>query len=316
MSAISLWNEQSPDAVSVAMLIKAYLRHLKRRSLSGDVSVGHYENVEGDLRRYSAFMGDKLVADCRQFDLTEWLKANPNWKSVHSQKRAISSVLSCFAWGADEEEGPLIDRNPYRSPKKLKGKPALPRRPALKEEYRALMLVGSLPLRKALLMLWRTGCRTCELRGMRWEDVVWGEHPHIRLEHHKTVRRTGTARIIPLSPAVVRFLRWMQKSRNTGHIFLNCDNTPWTKSAFTHHLRRYARLIGLDNGVTTNITGYCLRHSYACAAVEGGATFEQVADQLGNSAEVVRKVYASHTRRHLGYMIEIAAKIARNRRGK
>jgi site-specific recombinase XerC len=62
------------------------------------------------------------------------------------------------------------------------------------------------------------------------------------------------------------------------------------------------------------LTAYCVRHSFACEAIESGDTYERVADRLGNSAEVVRKIYASHTRQHIDYLCKTAKEDAERRK--
>lgn len=317
MSALSLFAEQpSSDPISVAALIAAYTKSLDRRKKTGGLSEEHVENCKRNLRNFQKFVGyDRLIRNCRQYDLTEWLLANPSWKSLHTKKQAVGAVLVCFAWGADDEEGQMIDRNPYRLPKSLKGVMPPPRRPALESEYLALIREGSRPLRWALFFMWWTGARTCEMREVTWCEVHFGAEPHIRLERHKTWKKTGRPRIIALNPVAAKFLLWLRGHSVGDQVFQNCDGGKWDRHTFARHLRRTARRIGLDDDSTVrNVSGYCLRHSFACAAVETGSTFEQVADQLGNSAEVVRKIYASSTREHLGYMSRVANEIA-DRRG-
>lgn len=316
-SAIALFQQPSSDPVTVELLIQAYTTSLDRRQKTGDLSADHVQNCKRDLRNFSDFVGDRLVADCRQFDLTEWLRHNEkNWKSQHTKQRAISAVIGCFRWGADDEEGCMIDRCPYRFPKVLKGKIAEPRRPATEEEYKALMQEGSKPLRRALWFLWHAGARTCEMREARKTDVNL-EEGYIRLEKHKNRKKTGKARIIPLTAVVTRFLRWLMRQSDSKFLFTNSDGCQWTRRAWCAHFRRACDRIGLDaDDVGKRLTAYGFRHSFACQAIESGDTYERVADRLGNSAEVVRKIYASHTRQHISYLTKAAEEDAKRRKTK
>jgi integrase len=61
---------------------------------------------------------------------------------------------------------------------------------------------------------------------MRWADVRFDE-ASVVLREHKTARKTGRPRVIPLVPTVVKLLRWMRSHRDAmfsgdqGHVFLN-----------------------------------------------------------------------------------------------
>jgi integrase len=319
MSAIALFQQPSSDPVTIAGLIRAYTTDLDRREKTGDLSTDHVANCKRDLRNFAEFLGDtRLVQDCRQYDLTEWLRHNDkNWKSQHTKQRAISAVVGCFRWGADDEEGAMIDKNPYRFPKILKGKPAEPRRPALESEFKALMKGGSRPLRNALFFMWHTGVRTCEMREMTWNDVNLNnpDKSYVTLEKHKNRKKTGRARLIPMEPMVHRFMVWLKRQSKSRYCFTNCDGGQWNRHTWCKHFRRHCVRLGLDADDTAkNLTAYCVRHSFACEAIESGDTYERVADRLGNSAEVVRKIYASHTRQHIDYLCKTAKEDAERRK--
>lgn len=313
MAAVALFQQPSSDPITVRDLILAYCTSLDRRLRTKDVTADHVANCKRDLANFQAFVGpDKLVMNCHQFDLTEWLRANPNWKSQHTRQRAVNAVIGCFRWGADDEEGQMIDRNPYRLPKILKATPPQPRRPAEEAEYRALFRASPV-LRPALFFLWHTGARTCEMREMTWGDVFLGEFPHVRLDEHKTSRKTGKPRIIALNPVAAKFLAWLKARSKSKWVFVNADGGKWSRNSWCKRFRMTCIRAGLHG---KKLSAYCIRHTWACEAIEGGDTFERVADQLGNSAEVVRRIYASHTRQHLEYMSEAATAMAKARKRK
>jgi integrase len=298
-------------SASIASVVRSYLAHVDRQVKAG-ASLDHANNIRRDLARFSAFIGDVSIDDCRQIQLTEWLGANPQWKSVCSQRNAVANVIGCFHFA--EEEG-LIARCPYRRPRMLRNLPDRVRRPALAAEYLALRRRGSRPLSRALWFLWQTGARTCEMRLALWSDVTWdGECPRIMLVKNKTARKTGKARVIPLTPIVVRVLRLMQKRARSPFIFVNSDGTPWDRRVFARNLRRLAKRLGMDDGAGERVSAYCLRHSYTCAALTAGFTSKQVADQLGHvDSKMVERVYGSHTREDLRYLSRLAGEIQSRR---
>lgn len=299
---VRLFAESPSPRATVGAIIKRYLFSLAGRVKASTFSADHLGNNRRDLANFEAFVGsDRDVSDCRQYDLTEWLASNPGWKSVCTKRNALASVLACFRWAEEEE---IIDRCPYRRPRALRGESDKPRRPAQLAEYLCLYRAGSKSLRRALFFLWHTGARTCEMRLLTWEDLrLDGQHPHIWLERHKTFRKTGKPRVIALDPVVAKFLRWLQKRSRGRFVFTNTYGGEWDRHTFARHLRRTAQRIGMDDGVAERISAYCLRHSYTCNALEGGATTKQVADLLGHSdTKMVERVYGSHTARHVDYL--------------
>ncbi len=299
---------------TVAQVSAAYLKHCERQNRHGAFSADHLSNTRRSLDRFLAHVGaDKPALLLKQHDLSGWLDANEDrWKSYNTRRNAASAVIGAFKFAEDEE---LIDRCPFRTPRSLRGETGKPRRPATTGEYLSLFRAGSRPLRNALFFLRETGARTCEMRECLWTDITFGDQPCVTLFQHKTARKTGKSRVIALNAVVARFLLWVRRSaRSSPHVFVNCDSGPWDRHTFARHLRRTAERIGLDDGVVERVTAYCLRHTYACAALTAGFTSKEVADQLGHvDTKMVERVYGSHTGRDVGYLTRIADSIRKRR---
>ncbi len=294
-------------------VVRKYLRHIADRLERNDLTEQVAANYLRDLEDYTKQFGKVQVEKLRQHDLTEFLGAHPSWKAVNTKRSRIASVLACFRWAREEE---LIPVCPYASPRALRGQIAETRRPATKEEFDTLMEFGSRPIRWALLFLFRTGCRTCEMRELTWDGVHLDgpQAAHLYLTKHKTFRRTGQPRIVGLDPLTVRLLRAIRRTSKNDHVFVNCDGFPWRKDSWCHHFRRLARRIGLDDGVVNRVSAYCLRHTYACDAIEAGFTSDQVGRALGHSSpDMVNKVYAKHVGQRVGFITDIAVGVSQKR---
>jgi integrase len=290
--------------MKVSALIDAYLANLKTRVRQKSVAAKYAFNAESYLLKFAAFLPDREVEGLQQIDLRRWLDANTKtWKSLATQKNAVSFVLNAFHWACDEEEGGLIKASPFRMPKSLRGVSVEPRRPALEEEYRLLFKFASKQLKQILFFLWRTGARTCEARAVKRQNVILGQTPHVRLDVHKTVKKTRKPRIIPLDADTVRLLNYLIRTGHSDFLFVNQTGGPWSDNTLAVNIRRTAIKAGLNGDASVKrISGYCLRHSFACAQVENGLTTKQIADVLGNSPEMVQKVYASSTNQNLAYL--------------
>lgn len=300
--------------MTVAELIAHFLRSSARRVTYDDITQGAHDNYRESLQSFAAQFGAKDVSACRQHDLTEFLDTHPGWKALSTKRTRISAVLAAFRWAVDEE---LIEVCPYKSPRSLRGQIAETRRPATREEFEALMDVGSEPLRRALLFLFLTGCRTCEMRELiwAWVHIDGPAQPHLALMRHKNIKRTGRPRYVGLDAHGVELLREIKATSKSEHVFTNCDGFPWRKDAFCHHFRRAARRVGLDDGkILDRVTAYCLRHTYACDGIEAGFTEDQVAHQLGNSPDIVRRVYSRKLGQKVSFVSDIANGIGKDRK--
>jgi hypothetical protein len=163
-------------------------------------------------------------------------------------------------------------------------------------------------LRRALFFLRRTGCRTCELRAMRWRDVDWPAGV-IRLGEHKTARATGDVRIIGMDAATLRFLRNLHLQAgpkpDDRHIFTNGRKKPLKKSALVALLRAYGRRAGVEG----QISAYGLRHLFALTAVENNISDRAIADQMGWTTTKYLSHYSRQSRNHTTHLNKTTASI-------
>lgn len=171
-----------------------------------------------------------------------------------------------------------------------------------------------------VLMLWfqrMTGCRPGETYRLLWVDIHWTENlAIIPPERHKTGKITGKPRTLYLGSKAIRLLRFLERlpGRHPDHVFTHIKGKataratqkervagdPWQSenssgSTKFRHLRRRAiaaGLEGIENIGPNKLVPYLSRHAYASDMIAMGATHEQVAAVLGNSAAIVASTYA------------------------
>ncbi len=317
---------------TVAAVINQYLSHLELRESVGQYSAAALERARRYLGSFSGRYGSQGFSLGRTTDLTRWLHEHPEWKSDSTKNDAITAVLVCFRWAADEEQ--MIAHVPYRRPKGLRLKPR-PRGAFTLQEFRRL-LAGSrnhrgvrrrpsaVALRCALHFLWRTGARTCEMRLALWQQLD-RELGVIRQAHHKTEAITGEDRLIGLDDGLLRLLRWMKwRSRRNerpctcpaakhephavqDHIFLNGRGRPWNRASFARLFRTFADRAGIDR----KKSAYCLRHGFCVQAITAGVGERQIADQMGHSSTRQISWYGRQARQraeHLRAVVRQAGK--------
>jgi site-specific recombinase XerD len=74
----------------------------------------------------------------------------------------------------------------------------------------------------------------------------------------------------------------------TGPLFKNSRGRPWTDNSIDSAVRKIRLRTGLDN----RVVAYALRHHWATDALARGVPLATVAEMLGNSPEMVAKVYS------------------------
>lgn len=313
--------------MTIAEVVRLYLKNLENRVAADDYSYEGAKIAALELNRFAAEYGHQTIAECKQHDVSDWLAAHPRWKSIDTKRRVVSIITSCFNWALHEE---LIERSPYQRPIVLRGKTANVRRPATPEEYCRLMRAAGRPLRRALFFLRRTGCRTCEMVNLTWDEVfLEGETAYLAIGRHKTFRQSGKPRIVGLDPSTARFLRNLarQYERRCGcacencigkvhpHVFTNNRGDPWDSHTFARHLRRTAKAAGVDDGVEKRFSAYCLRHMYTVSAIEAGISTRKIADQLGHAkTAMIDSHYGSHTRHRAKHLSSVADEITKARK--
>ena len=145
----------------------------------------------------------------------------------------------------------------------------------------------------------------------RWEPKLI----EVRPEKVKTRRQTTRARRIHVTPPVARLLRAIERlpGRHPSHVFSHTRGRgaegrgevdpvagePWADGSAASHrlarLRAAAVAVGLP-GIETvgprKLVAYASRHAFASEASSLGFSDEQVSEQMGNTPEVMRRVYA------------------------
>lgn len=312
-------NDAEIDPVAtVGSVIQQRLMHLCMRAKLDQLSDGAVKRDAHYLGAFLAFdpdddgpeppYGSRRVVEMRQADLLVWVHGHSGWKADATIRDAIGAVVACFHWAADEAQ--LIARSPFCFPRGLHLE-AQPRPPIEEEEYQTLLraarrrrqpprTVGSLALRVALYFLRHSGARPDEMRRLTWADVDL-VHRQATLEEHKTRKKTGKARKIPLKRRLHRLLvRLHRKTGGEGNVFRNARGKPWTDDSWEKHFRRWGNIAGLDPKKST----YGLRHLFAVEMIELGFTTKAVADLLGHtSTRTVERWYAAHTRKRDPYLL-------------
>jgi integrase len=154
-------------------------------------------------------------------------------------------------------------------------------------EHEALLNAAPPAYRDALLTLWATGCRPCEL--CRFESRHL-DAPALAfvLDEHKT-ERTGRPRVILLPPAVLELCRRLAERHPSGPLFRNCKGQPLSPDRLRNWVFKTRRRLRLGK-----VTPYGYRHSFATDALANGVPDAQVAALLGHGGTAMLHRHYSH----------------------
>jgi integrase len=151
------------------------------------------------------------------------------------------------------------------------------------DEFQTLLRGSDPTFRRFLIFLKFTGCRPGEAASMRWADVRFEEGAVI-LQEHKTVRKTGRPRIIPLVPTVIKLLLWMRchqpavKYGGLDHVLTNGRGNAFSRGWLSLKMQRLRRHLGLASGVTL----YGLRHRYGLMGIKNGVNLKLLSLCMGH----------------------------------
>jgi integrase len=204
--------ERSPrprQCRTVHEVLKAYLAEARRTLCAERLVI-----VQSLLGRFDATCGRLTLSEARPYDLLQWVNANPQFQSEWTRRQVFSIVKRALNWAVEME---LIGRNPFRS---LRSHGTLPQREPMSDgDFQALMRASPPAYRRLLVFLKFTGCRPGEASRMRWADVQF-DQAAVVLQEHKTAKKTGKPRVIPLVPTALKLLVWMRYRRQVSTVGL------------------------------------------------------------------------------------------------
>lgn len=239
------------------------------------------------MSRFEAYvdpvLGDLALPDVRRQDVSDVLPGVA-CLSASTQRKVMSIVRGVLDLAEDDG---LIERTPFRPrlhlPKVRRGLP----RPLLREQVEALLNAEALsPMHRAFVMVALvSGMRRAEIRDLRRGDVDW-ERGVVRVERGKG----GKDRNVPLTPDLRSVLRgWLDES-DRGNKVRSVSVFPMGKESFAW-VRRSWKAVGFPWGL------HLCRHTFACAYLDNGGSFEKLSAILGHGDVRTTMIYGQVSNR-------------------
>ena len=246
--------------------------------------------IEERLGRFSRVFGDRMVSDIEAAEARAWLmdlttivqtsrgKQETDQPVEQGTRHAYKRTLSlCFGWAKQHETvtvNPIIDVK-LAQPKRERVFVFTP------EQTATLLQEADESLRPYLALCCFAGLRPEQAQALWWNQIHFDRGIHGETEVPQGVDKAGGERIVPIQPNLRTWLLKVPESQSEGTIY------------FSRHFRRnaYAVLHKADPGLPEDWPQNGLRHGYGTYRLKITKSFGQVADEMGNSEEVIRSDY-------------------------
>ena len=259
--------------MQVAPLIDAFVAWHGRHS--APKTVRFYDQR---LRKFRAAYGAREFGSLTALEIDEYLFRAGEGMSNSTRRHNAVALTSLQQFAIDQKllpkEGRVFD--------KLE-KPRMGRRERVPtaEEIERLLAHADPAFVRIYRALCQCGGRPGELCGAQIADVNWAERAIIRQEH-KTARKTGVSRVIPIGDKLEPLLRAAigERTDPEAPVFLNRRGKPWTPETLSSAHRRYRDKAGLDKEIVL----YLARHRLGTELIRKSLEIKAIADLMGNSS--------------------------------
>jgi integrase len=212
----------------------------------------------------------------------------------------ITAIKRAWAWAKDEGHITLNGLIKLKRPRPLT-RDEIPD----EAEIRAIFSAASPEFLIFLRFLNNTGCRPGEASIIHKRHVKMQDcEVRFKIGEDKTSAKTGKQRVIHLNGDAAKILEVLIAANDGGPLFLNSRGNAWTKDSIKCAMARIRERTGLDS----RAVAYAIRHHYITDALAQGVPLSTVAEMVGNSPEVIAKVY-SHLSDKKSLLMEAANRV-------
>lgn len=285
------WAESFAEPVKLLDLINEAIKARERTSVTATVqglidaritqaqrkgsAKRHIDDLESRLNRFAKVFGDRNAASVTPTEIEQWIhKTTNNAVSYGNFMRAINSVFSLAVKQGKVRENPV---SRVEAPKVVRSAPKV-LKPA---ELHALLTAASQRLRPLLVLQAFAGVRRAEAERLTWAHIhLETQEPCVELPSEIT--KTNRRRSVSLPTNAVAWLKALPRDQE-GALGISA-------SSYRDDLTQAAKIakITWDENL--------LRHSYGSYRLAQIKNAAQVAEEMGNSPQVVRTHYQNLVR--------------------
>lgn len=232
-----------------------------------------------------------------------FLAKKKTWGAT-TKRDFLACLKTAWKWAMKKN---MVAKNPFAG---MEMPTAIAREHIPTPEEIELMMGKLLPAARPIVDFIRlTGCRPGEAAMLERRHVdLPNKQIRFAIGEDKTSKKTRKRRVIYITPAAEKIIRDALASNDGGPLFRNSIGNPWSRES----LGRVVRTARDRAGVSAATVPYALRHNWATTALESGVPTADVAQLMGNSPEIVARVYShlGERRAHLmGRALQVQGKI-------
>lgn len=270
--------------MTVAELVSKFLLH-KQRNGCRPATLKHYT---GRLKKFVARFGTMAPAEVGREEVLTYLFEVGQGLSSSTRRSdiVVLEILQAYAIDFDHLVAPWIRKKD--APKPPQG--IRQRIPTLEETVKLLTLAQAKrpDFAVAYRFLRLSGARPGELCGAEITQLqVNGDARVLVLPEHKTSRKTGLPRRIPIGVQLAPLVDQAIAGRRAGRIFLDRRGEPWDRDGLSRLFRTFRDELGLDKDLVL----YCTRHEFGTAVAHEFGILE-ASRLLGHSNVAMTQRYA------------------------
>lgn len=239
--------------VTVAAVVAQFMGWCERHRSKATV-----RSYGGYLKRLDRDFGGREWADVKPLEIDEWLdrqakRADGSRVAPDTERLAVVSFERLQGWAVEHKvvEGPIL-LNRLEKPKGRQRE-----RIPTKAETETILAHSSPEFRMAYQALRYCGARPAEICAAQIDDLdpALGA---IVLAKHKTARKVGKPRVIPVGQKLSEIITAAIGGRTSGPIFLDERGKQWTPGK----LSRIYKIIRDKHGLPKDLVLYLVRHEH------------------------------------------------------
>ena len=282
------------ESSTITSLIEDFLEYLVVERACSNNTLVSYRN---DLNQFDEHVNLTDVNQITSRHIDKYVKYLSHKGYLSTTKgRKLASVRSFVSYLHSEG---FIENDPTElipTPKRSQRLPKVLKLSDVKKLLQLPLHISSSPdaMRDAAMLqiAYASGLRVSEIIGLDVEDIDF------TVGSVRCLGKGSKERMVPVHrialDSIDRYVRGGRttfKKQESKALFLNRRGTRLTRQGFWGIVKKYAKLIGLEN----SITPHTLRHSFATHLLEGGASIRHVQELLGHASISTTQIYTHLT---------------------
>ena len=283
------------------------------------LSLGSVRVYQPRVARIKEYFKGVDIKEIAPINIKRYMKQfETEGRSKSSAEGELSTIKMLFAHAVLAGD---IDINPATEVKVSRGLPSKKRSALTVEQERVIENNRTARHWLFAFMLLFTGCRRGELLALNWQDIdrqakvihvtkklnySAGKRPILETRLKSENGKRDVPLLKPLEDA-------LPDTPHIGAIFTNDDGEYWGKYEADKYWQEYCEDVGFmvlqtkKNGLTKYapaITPHCVRHSFSTICFEAGVDEKTAAAYLGDTEEIMRRVYTELRSHHKAIGVE------------